>query len=233
MANQVTDTLNSLAPNVSSSGIGTALILILLFLILIVGAGVIIFVVLKHKKFNIGIVVFQKVAGRTEFVGRYKGRMSKLGKTGDQILIIDKLKKVLPRPEISVSKNHYWFMIREDGEWINIGIQDIDEKFHEMNINFFNPDVRYQSTSISEGMLKARYDETTWLQKHWTILVSIAVIIILLVFMLLIANKQIEGQEIDAKSAETNLKVLEKLENILGYIDVQEEGGAGYIPATS
>lgn len=231
MADAVTDAIDSITPTITGPGAVTIALIILLVIILFSATAIITYIVIKKRKFNKFVVVFEKVGGKEEVVMRCRAMFSKFGRGGDQVMILEKGKKVLPKPEIQVGRNNYWFKIREDGEWINIGIEDIDEKFRELKCNFLHPEIRYQKTSIQDGMLKERYQNTSWWKENWHIVVSIVVIAILLIFMFLItsknleiANAQEEGQKIYQDTMETTKQIIAGLNEI-------KNGGSGLVPA--
>ena len=101
-------------------------------LIAIVAVGVTIIIVLKLK-FNKKIIIFEKINGRFEPTRKDRGMIQNLKGTGDTILYLKKFKKYLPTPELQTGRNTYWFAIREDGEWFNIGIEDIDDILNDIN----------------------------------------------------------------------------------------------------
>jgi len=214
-----------------ATSVGTIKVVLIIFLVILVfiATGVITYFILKKKKFNKFVVVFEKINGKPEVVLRCRAMISKFGRGGDQIMILAKGKKILPKPEIQTGRNNYWFYIREDGEWINIGISDIDEKFREVNANFLHPEIRYQRTSIQEGMIKERYQQTSWWKENWHIIVSIAVIVVLLIFMFLIVSKQIQVMNAQQGVAETVKETVEIANKLLASAENLRSGGSGLV----
>lgn len=225
-------TVASVIPKVTGPKVVTTILIILLVIIVFTGTALLTYYIIKKKKFNKFVVAFEKINGKFEVVLRCRAMFSKFGRGGDQVMILDKGKKVLPKPEIQTGKNNYWFVIREDGEWINIGIEDIDAKFRELNANFLHPEIRYQRTSIQEGMIKERYQQTSWWKENWHIIVSIAVIIVLLIFMFLIASKNIQTMNAQKDVATILKDVMETANKLLSASENLRSGGSGVVSVT-
>lgn len=215
----------------TSVGVVKIVLIILLIIIVFIATGVITYFLIRRRRFNKFVVVFEKINGQFEVVLRTRAMISKFGKGGDQIMILMKGKKVLPKPEIQTGRNNYWFIIREDGEWINFGPSDFDEKFREVGAKFLHPEIRYQRTSIQEGMIKERYQQTSWWKENWHIVVSIAVITILLIFMFLIASKNVQVMSAQQSVAETVKESIEIANRLLAGAENLQSGGSGLVPA--
>jgi len=198
-------------------GIMTWAIIILIFGVIV--AGIIYYFLMKNI-FNKKIIIFEKVSGRYEPVGKDKAAEIKVGIGGDTIFKTKKLKKYLPRPRIRMGQNSYWFAIREDGEWINIGIEDIDQKMKAAKVHYLHEDMRYSRASLQK-LLKDNYQKKTFLEKYGGVMAYSGLIIITALGVWLVADKmldivtQVAGQiDIANKLAERQEQILAAMDNI-------------------
>jgi len=142
-------------------GLGTfATVLLVFFLaILILGLiGVLIFVILNNKKYKHIIPLYKKVGNNTIRVATFKAKDFKIGTAGDKLWYVRKAKKYIPVGTIQTAPNEYTHFERDDGEWINIGLPDIDEDLKKMNVKYIHQDMRATRIAISE-ILEQRFKE--------------------------------------------------------------------------
>lgn len=174
-----------------SGGFGAVAILIWAVLIIAVfGGGLFLFLYWKAYKYK--IVIFEKVNGIYQPTIRDKARLFNLSNSGDVAFKLMKLKKTVPEPTIQTGKNTFWFARRqEDGELINIGLQDVDKKSKELGVHFLDKEMRYARTQLQRG-LKERYDTPSFWQLHGAMIMNIAFIMIIAVAVWLIMDKWVE-----------------------------------------
>ena len=134
--------------------------------ILIAGVvGVIVYLIIREWKFNKKIIVFEKVNGKPEITKRDKAMEVKLGEGGDTVFYLKKAKKHIPLPSIQTGRNIYWFGVREDGEWINIGMDDIDLAMRKIKARFVDKEMRYARVALQRN-LKERYQKSSFLSVY-------------------------------------------------------------------
>lgn len=195
--------------------------------------GIITWIVVSGKKFNIKVIVFEKISGRFEQTGSYRAMIQTIGDAGDTVLFIKRIKKFVPTPSIQTGRNVYWFFIRKDREWINAGIEDFDEKSEEMNVYFLDKEMRYARAALQKN-LKERYAKLSFLEKYGGLIVWTTLCLIIIVGFVLFMDKMIEitgavdtmvqtGTEQTEKVLDAATGVINKLDNICG--------GSGYRPA--
>lgn len=193
----------------------TFFVLVIAFGIL---AGVITYLIVRRKKFNKKIVIFEKIAGRFEPAKKDRAMEVKLEKTGDTTFYLAKAKKYLPTPTIQTGRNTYWFAVREDGEWINIGIEDIDVKMREVQAHFLDKEMRYSRVALQRS-LQERYDKPGFWAKYGGLIAYISLILVTGIMVWLLFDKFIEiaGQVANVvKSADA---VMEVSERVVGALD--------------
>ena len=134
----ILESAKGILPDISMAQVGTfafwAMIFVL-FLIIVGGAvGWWVYSYIQKKKFNKNLIVWQDVDGHPKIVKRDKACENKIGTGGDTVFYAKKEKKILPRPNKQTGDNTYWYYIRADGTWINIGLEDIDLSMRKAKI---------------------------------------------------------------------------------------------------
>ena len=209
----------------------TWLIIIFVFGIL---AGVVTWIIVSGRKFNVKVVVIKRVGGKYEPAGSYKAMFQKIGDAGDNILYIKKIKKFVPTPTIQTGRNVYWFFIRKDGEWINAGIEDFDERSNELKVYFLDKEMRYARASLQKN-LKERYAKLTFLEKYGGMIVWCTLCLIIIIGFVLFMDKMIEiTGSIDGMMKTAGIeteRVLEAAEKVINKLEALNTG-SGIRPAT-
>jgi len=142
-------------------GLGTFATVLLIFFLAILILGLIavgIFLWLNNKKYKHIIPLYKKVGNQTIRVATFKAKDFKIGTAGDKLWFVRKAKKYIPIGTIQTAPNEYTHFERDDGEWINIGLPDIDEDLKKMNVKYINQDMRATRIAISE-ILEQRFKE--------------------------------------------------------------------------
>jgi len=131
------------------------------------------------------IVLFRKVGNLVLPADKDKGKFERIGLAGDYWMRTRKFKKILPRPKLQMGKGVYWYFEREDGEWINFTIGDLDEQFKKADINYIDEDMRLQRLGIQRN-LKERLDRISWWQKYGTALMGVVFMLIVTICLIVI-----------------------------------------------
>jgi len=182
--------------------------------------GVVLAFFLLKLRFNKKIVIFEKINNRYERTGTDLARDFKIGLAGDTIILLKKRKKYLTNPKIQNGRRTYWYAIREDGEWINFGIEDLNEKTREMGIKFSDEDMKHSRSALQRN-LRDRYDKPSFLQKYGGMLAYATLILVTCVGAWLIADKFLlivdkVGYQIELANqlATTQREILGALDNV-------------------
>lgn len=208
----------------SLGGIGStmfkAMTIFFLALIVITIVGITLYVVLTGRKFNKQIIIWEKINGKWEITGRDKGMETKFGSVGDGVLYLKKRKKYLALPTIQTGRRVYWYAIREDGEWINIGLEDIDTAMKQAKAKFLHTEMRAWRTSFQSN-LKAKLDKPSIMERYGTIIISVVVFAILGLILWFVADRIVSmidrlGEVTNTLNElmQTNQKVLTSLDRI-------------------
>lgn len=177
----VGDFLNQLGVNVGDgSGVISFSFLgdIVIFLILCIFAGGFTYWYLNKRSFNKTIVKFREINGVTRRVGIEKAREVVLPNTSVRAFFLKNSKFFIPRPSKETSENEFWFFIREDGEWVNVALGNLNRKLKELDIKFDHTDTRMANAALKK-LVDASYKKTNWL-KEWAPYIGYSVIIIML-----------------------------------------------------
>ena len=221
-------------PKINLSGVGNFVFLaVLTILILIVVGGIFawwLFSYLNKKRYNNRIIIFEKIDGRyrnsiTDFAWE-----KKIGSGGDTIFYLKRLKKIIPRPTIQTGNRTYWMAKREDGELINIGMEDLDLKMREAKVYYNENEQRYARASLQK-LNKDRYNSETFWQKYGRDIMTIVFIVIISIMLILIISKLVDLVGQVGGLIKTSQDLQTATTKLLGEINNVCNGASGVVPA--
>jgi len=184
------ETVKGVLPKISLAQVGSFFFWFMIFVlfVIIVGGAVAwwAYSYIQRKKFNKKLIIWQDVDGHPKIIARDSACENKIGSGGDTVFYAKKHKKVLPRPNKQSGDNTYWYYIRADGTWINIGMQDIDLVMREAEVTWDDNELKYARASL-QSINRDRFEKkpTFWDKYGNTIMniVFIAIVSIALVFV--------------------------------------------------
>ena len=141
---------------------------------------------IKYRKYNQHLHIFGKVNGTIVPIGRDRAMAQRVGLAGDYWFRTMKHKKILPRPTRSMGKNIFWYFIREDGEWINFSLADIDAVMKEAGVYYIDEDMRMQRLAIEKNLRDRYTQKMTFWQKYGGMMVNIFFVLIVMVALILL-----------------------------------------------
>lgn len=208
------DFLNQLGVNVGDGGISFNFIGdIIIFLILCIFAGGFTYLYLNKRSFNKTIVKFREINGVTRRVGIEKAREVVLPNTSVRAFFLKSSKFYIPRPSKETSENEFWFFIREDGEWVNVGLGNLNRELKELKIKFDHTDTRMANAALKK-LVDNSYKKINWI-KEWAPYIGFSVIII----MLGIAGYLVMGESANVANAVAgNIDTLDSITQTLNDI---------------
>jgi hypothetical protein len=225
----ISETISSFAPDFS--GIGTVITIfawgILFLMVFVIGF----YYYNRAIKYKYKIVIWGNVNGRMTIIGKDRGMKEKLNETGDVIMTTLKNKKKLPFPEIQMGKNTYWMAIRSDQEWINIGIEGIDEKSKEMKLDFTDHDMRYNRAGLQKN-LKERFIVKDFWDKYGTMIMNISYVAIIGIMAWLMMDKWVDVMSSINSIIAQLPELLDRMEDLVVAMENLNQGGSGFQPAT-
>ena len=219
---------NSYIPKVSFASSTLLWVVIVIFVIFII-AGIIAFI-LNRLQYKYTIVVFEKVGAYFQPTRKEKAREIKIGSIGDTIFRTNKSKKYLPNPRIQTGKRTYWYAIREDGEYINIGLEDVDFLMKKAKVHYLDKEMRHSRTALDD-LFKNRYNKPTFLSTYGGLIAYSVLIVITIVMFWLLMDKFLDITQKVSGVVETAGKLLDKQGNILEKMNNVCTGGSGLQPA--
>ena len=172
----------------------TQIILIFLIVFVIIGlGGFLIWWRIIKKKYWIKIHVFRLIGNVPTRVAIYEACEVPFGRAGDKLWKVAgagffaKMKAIkwLPVGKIQTAPREFWYYIREDGEWINFQMADLDEISKEAGIKFTNEDMRLQRLA-TERLLEQRLLEKSFWEKWGTAIMTIIFFLVIAVCMVVI-----------------------------------------------
>lgn len=188
-------------------------IIVLSFLAIFLG-----YLWIQRKKFNKKLIIFEKINGRWEPTRRDKAMEKKLGSGGDTIFYLKKHRKHIPVPALQMGRRTYWMCIREDGEWINFELGDIDLQMRQAGVKYLHDDMRHSRTALQQG-LKERFDKKSLWKEYGILIVSIGFIVIVGVMTWFLFDKWIELAAVTNQGVETSGEVMELGQSVMISID--------------
>ncbi len=218
--------------NLGIGTIGTMLIWFFLafFVVAIVGIGV--YFVLMRKTYRHKITVRGLVGNQPMIRWRDRAKEVRIGRAGDTLFYLKKKKRFLPPPIIQDGVNEWLYWEREDGELINVGIENVDEKQRKLGIKFIDTDMRMQRLGI-EKLLQARLQKQTFWEKHGTMVVSAIFYVLLTILLVVIFTQWIKSTQVMGAVTNRQADLWEKMireEEVSPYVPTESEG-SGLIPA--
>ncbi len=151
--------------------------LIFLIIIGVIVAGIVYYFASK-KQYNKTIHIFEEIAGKAVPVRIDKAKEIILPNTSIRAYYLKKGKVFLPRPSIQTGVGHYWFFIRKDGEWINVGIENLNTKLNELKIHYDHTDMRMANASLKK-LIEKNYKKLNWL-KEYAPYIAIGILVLML-----------------------------------------------------
>ncbi len=191
--------------------------LIFLIIIGVIVAGIVYYFASK-KQYNKTIHIFEEIAGKAVPVRIDKAKEIILPNTSIRAYYLKKGKVFLPRPSIQTGVGHYWFFIRKDGEWINVGIENLNTKLNELKIHYDHTDMRMANASLKK-LIEKNYKKLNWL-KEYAPYIAIGILVLMLgitAFLIINQAKPIASSFIAA--ADANELVAIKLAEVVTGMD--------------
>ena len=188
--------INPFADISAGGSLGTygSIALIVTLAVLILGSIAFIFYWKSVKKnYWIKIHVFRLIGNIPTRVAVYSAKEVPFGMAGDKlwkvapqgIMQMFKAIKWLPVGKIQTAPKEFWYYIREDGEWINFSLSDLNEIQKKAGIRFVQEDMRLQRLA-TERLLEQRLLKKSFWEKWGTTVMLIMVFLVVAVCMVII-----------------------------------------------
>lgn len=199
------------------------LIIIIIVCIII---GIAVYFIVRRIKFDKKIVIFEEINGIPEPTKQDRAMELKMSTAGDTIFYTQKYKKYLPNPTIQTGRKTYWYFIRSDGEWINIGPGNWNQDFQKVGARFLDKEMRYARTQIQKG-LKDRYENPGFWKQYGALVMSMGFIALIAVMTFLLFDKWVDLANTTNAAVEQGANVMDRIDSLLGKMDNICSGGSG------
>ena len=212
----VGDILNQAGVDIGSGainwgGFATNAIILIIGLIL---AGMITWWWANKKSYNKTLVKFREINGVCRRVGIEKAREISLPGTSVRAFFLRKSKFYLPRPSIETGADEYWYFIRDDGEWMNIGIGNVNKQLSELGVKFDHTDMRMANAALKR-LVDRSYKKTNWLKEYAPYIAMGILIIMLSIAVYIPMQKGGEVTGAAASNVESFQEITETMNEIL------------------
>ncbi len=202
---------------------------ILIAVLFIGGVSFVAYYFMIMSKYKFKIRIFQKVGRRYQELKMDRAQIIKMGKGGDHIFLLKRNKKFLTKGRLQMAPNTYWYLIREDGEWINVDLEDFDERMKTLKVNYLHEEMRYTRAALQK-FLRDSYDKVTFMQKYGGLMAYSGLIMITAIGLWLAFDKIMEAIQALNNTLEVAREVMELQKETLSAIS-NIRGGSGLVPA--
>lgn len=191
---------------------------ILVLIILIVITFSVFYFILQKRSYNKTVHIFEEINGGTWPTGEEKAKEIVLPNTTLRAFFLKKSKLFLPRPSMSTGKDHYWYFKRNDGEWVNMRPNNVNQKLKELNLLTDHSDMRMANASLKK-LVEKNYRKKSFL-KEWAQVIGVGVLIIGLgITAYLVVGEVSKFIESATLLAEAQAKTTERIGDLLGAVD--------------
>ncbi len=165
-------------------GIGLLIFFGALLFVALIGIGLYFYLMNKQLKYTIPL--YKMIGGKPMEIATYKAKDFKIGYAGDKLWFVPKAKKYIMAGTIQSGKSKFLHFEREDGEWVNFGLEDIDKAMKTAGARYIQSDMRAGRIAIS-NILEARFKgkESFW-EKYGSMITQTIFYLIVSVSMVII-----------------------------------------------
>lgn len=203
-------------------GIGTIGSVLLVFFLAIFILGLIIvaiFLYINNKKYKYKIPLYKKIGINTIRIAKYKAKDFSIGKAGDKLWFVRKVKKYLPPASVQTAPNEYTHFERSDGEWINISMPDIDVDLKKLKVKYVHQDMRSNRIAIANLLDQRFADKKSWWEKYGNLVTHLIFYMVVTIMMVVIFYQWSD--------------IVTKISGLVGQLQTTQKacGGGSIVPA--
>jgi len=173
------------------SSMGAILLVVAIAFVILGLIGLLVYWRAIKKKFWIKINVFRLIGNTPTRVAIYRAKEVPFGMAGDRLwkvatgFLMLKAIKWLPVGKVQTAPREFWYYIREDGEWINFSLDDLNDIQKKAGVRFVQEDMRLQRLA-TERLLEQRLMNKTFWEKWGTTIMLIIVFMVVAICMVVI-----------------------------------------------
>jgi len=221
---------------------GSIALIITLAVVILGGIAFLIYWRSTSKQYWIKIHVFRLIGNIPTRVAIYSAREVAFGMAGDKLwkvapsgmMKMFKAIKWLPVGKIQTAPKEFWYYIREDGEWINFSMEDLNEIQKKAGVRFVQEDMRLQRLATERLLEQRLMKKSFW--EQWGSTVMLITLFLVMAICMVIMFYQFgklldEFTSVSGVQLETS-KILYKTfgDNYINSA-INGTGGSGLIPA--
>jgi len=181
----LSDNFNLDSFDLGLSGMGNIILWVVISLFLLGIAGGFFIHYFTKKTYKHKIIVYGMMGNAPRIKWRDTAKEVPMGKAGDKLYYLRQKKRYLPLPTLQMGYNEWWFWEREDGELINITIEDLDTKQKALGIKFIESDMRLQRLGIEKNLAFRLQKQSFW-DKYGDKIVNILFYVIVSLLLIVI-----------------------------------------------
>jgi|TARA_Y100000310_G_scaffold97876_1_gene95546 hypothetical protein len=132
------------------------------------------------KAYNKKIHIFEEINGELVPVDDDRAMLMTIPETTVKVFFLKKNKIYLPEGIIKVGKDRYFYAIRNNREWVNFRLTNINKEMEEAGLDYDHTDMRYANTQLKK-LIEKSYKKTKWWQEYRNE-ISVAILILMLTF---------------------------------------------------
>lgn len=148
-----------------TSGLSSFALFLLVFIIV---AGIVTLIFIKTNKKNIWkikIHLFEEINNQFTPTEDDVAREITIPNTTIKVFFLKKHKIYLPRGIRQMGKNHYWYGIRRNREWVNFSVTNLNKEMKELNIDYDHTDMINMNVFLKK-LIEKNYKKTKWWQEY-------------------------------------------------------------------
>jgi len=176
----------------SMGKLGSILIVFVIAIVILGLVGLLIYWKSVKKQYWIKIHVFRLIGNVPTRVAIYTAREIPFGMAGDKLWKVApagmfkfKAIKWLPVGKIQSAPREFWYYIRDDQEWINFALEDLNEIQKKAGVRFVQEDMRLQRLA-TERLLEQRLMNKSFWDKWGQTIMLVVVFLVVAICMVLI-----------------------------------------------
>ena len=205
--------------------LGNVLAIILIVVVVLGLIGTLVFLWFNKRKWKIRIPLYKKIGNIPTRIAILKAKVVPIGRAGDVLWFAKGggIKKWLPPAELQSAANEYPHFIREDGEWMNWVLGDIDEVLKRANVKYIKTDMRLQRLATDKILEQRHLNKSFW--DKWGTTIMTAIFFLVIVIALVVFFSQF------SKIVDKIGTLMDKANQIIDKQIKQEGGSAVLTPA--
>jgi len=198
---------------------GAILLVILIAVVILAMIGFLVYITVIKKQYWIKIHVFRLIGNVPTRIAIYQAKEIPFGMAGDKLwkvskgLLKIKAVKWLPVGAIQTAPREFWYFVREDNEWINFSMDDLNDIQKKAGVKFTQEDMRLQRLA-TERLLEQRLMNKTFWEKWGTVVMTLIFFLVISVCMVIIfyqfsktQDRQLQIENVQLETSQILLRV--------------------------